>query len=100
MITSAGRVDVSWAGYGGGLINAYSLACEFYLLKGDYRNAELYLRKISAQKVLNGPISSIQVQLYQFKIDSAAGNYLSAIKHYQLHKKLSDSLYNAAKSKQ
>lgn len=33
-----------------------------------------------------------------FKVDSAQGNYLNAIKHQQLFKELSDSIFNEAKS--
>jgi hypothetical protein len=38
--------------------------------------------------------------LLQFKVDSALGNYPSAIKHYQLHTAIQDSLFSEAKSKQ
>jgi two-component sensor histidine kinase len=36
----------------------------------------------------------------KFKLDSAAGNYILAIRHYTLYKKLTDSIYNAIKSRQ
>ncbi|MCJ8153023.1 hypothetical protein MKJ01_04490 [Chryseobacterium sp. SSA4.19] len=35
-----------------------------------------------------------------FKADSVQGKYLDAIKHYQLYKKFSDSVFNGEKSKQ
>ncbi|MEJ0105878.1 MAG: hypothetical protein WDO19_26460 [Bacteroidota bacterium] len=37
--------------------------------------------------------------LWWFKLDSAQGNYPSAISHYQLYKTLNDSLFNEAKSR-
>jgi len=38
--------------------------------------------------------------LIWFKADSARGKYLDAIEHYQMYKKLSDSVFNGEKSKQ
>jgi hypothetical protein len=38
--------------------------------------------------------------LMWFKADSIQGKYLDAIQHYQLYKKLSDSVFNGEKSKQ
>lgn len=38
--------------------------------------------------------------LIWFKADSTQGKYLDAIEHYQLYKKLSDSVFNKEKSKQ
>ncbi len=38
--------------------------------------------------------------LVWFKADSARGDYLNAIKHYQLYKSLSDSVFKGEKSKQ
>ncbi|TEB41043.1 histidine kinase, partial [Flavobacterium circumlabens] len=35
-----------------------------------------------------------------FKADSSTGDYLGAIKHYQLYKSLSDSVFKGEKSKQ
>lgn len=40
------------------------------------------------------------LSLLQFKVDSATGNYLSAIQHYQRYNSLNDSIFNAAKMKQ
>jgi len=36
----------------------------------------------------------------QFRVDSASGNYVAAIKHFEIHKRLDDSLFNAIKNKQ
>jgi uncharacterized membrane protein len=38
--------------------------------------------------------------LLQFKVDSALGNYSSAIKHYQRYTALKDSVFDETKSKQ
>lgn len=41
-----------------------------------------------------------EVNLSLFKIDSAQGNYLSSIHHFQLYKDLNDSIFNEKKNKQ
>jgi two-component sensor histidine kinase len=40
------------------------------------------------------------IQLLLFKLDSAAGNYQIAIKHFQQYKTLTDSIFNEKKSRQ
>ncbi|MFD2146095.1 sensor histidine kinase [Mucilaginibacter antarcticus] len=41
-----------------------------------------------------------KIELMKFKVDSASGQYLSAITHFQKFKNLSDSIFNATKSRQ
>jgi two-component sensor histidine kinase len=79
----------------------YKLVCEFFLLTRRYQKANFYLQKVLAQpKEIISPIILSQIQLLLFKTDSASGNYVSAINHFQLYKKLNDSIFNATKSKQ
>lgn len=73
----------------------------FYLKQKDFAKAEFHLRKalsFSPQKNARSTIKDIHLLL--FKVDSARGNYVSAIQHFRLHKALSDSLFNEKKSKQ
>jgi two-component system, sensor histidine kinase PdtaS len=82
-------------------MNVYSKACEFLLMTNRYKEADSVLRKIlTAQKELIDPVMLGKTELFRSKIDSANGDYFSSIKHYQLYKKISDSLFNATKSKQ
>ena len=82
-------------------IDIYSKACEFLLKTNRYPEADRVIQKIlKEQKALISPETLSNVELFRFKIDSAKGNYFSSIRHYQLYKKISDSLFNATKSKQ
>lgn len=74
---------------------------EFYVNRHQYYNAISYLNKILAlPAVAVLPNKMKDAQLLLFKVDSAAGNYLSAIQHFQMHKTLNDSLFNETKSQQ
>lgn len=73
----------------------------FYVTRYRYHEAEPYLKKILT--IPGGIVSPHRLKdahLLLFKVDSAAGNYLSAIRHIQLHKLLNDSIFNETKSRQ
>jgi two-component sensor histidine kinase len=79
----------------------YNDIAEFYIKHQLYRKADDCLKRFirSGQRPLS-PIGLGRIQLSNFKIDSAAGNYFLAIGHFEQYKSLQDSLYNATKSKQ
>jgi two-component sensor histidine kinase len=79
----------------------YNDIAEFYISRKQYKKAGDCLTHFmeSGQRPLS-PIGLSRSQLSSFKIDSAAGNYFSAIKHFEQYKSLQDSLYNVTKSKQ
>lgn len=62
-----------------------------------YREARLFdsIAKNNGNDMLRS-----ENHLMWFKADSIQGKYLDAIQHYQLYKKLSDSVFNGEKSKQ
>lgn len=74
---------------------------EFYINRQRFQAAEPYLKKILA---IPDGIATMQhlkeTHLLLFKVDSAAGDYLAAIRHFQRHKLLNDSLFNETKSRQ
>ncbi|MEO3406363.1 sensor histidine kinase [Mucilaginibacter sp. CAU 1740] len=73
----------------------------FYLLTGQFKKAGLYtseILKLRADAIR--PITLTKIHHMQFRVDSAAGNYVSAIKHFEIHKKINDSLFSAIKAKQ
>jgi two-component system, sensor histidine kinase PdtaS len=73
---------------------------KFYITQKQYSKAEPHLNKAFANAQFS-PVSRIKdLYLLMFKVDSAGGNYLTAIGHYQKYKSLDDSLFNQAKSKQ
>lgn len=74
---------------------------EFYINRKRYQAAEPYLKKILA--IPEGIVTTQHLKdtyLLLFKVDSAAGDHLSAIRHFQMHKLLNDSLFNETKSRQ
>ncbi|GAB4014432.1 hypothetical protein GCM10028773_01160 [Spirosoma koreense] len=74
---------------------------QFYLEQQDIKQAGLFLKKALAfipQKHALSTVKDIHYML--FKVDSTQGNYLSAIRHFRLHKALNDSLFNETKAKQ
>ncbi|GGF22662.1 hypothetical protein GCM10011518_34860 [Flavobacterium limi] len=80
---------------------AYFEFGKFYEEHKNYDKA-----KFNFQKSLNfsaGIVELSQVKeanLYLFKIDSAKGNYITAIKYFQKYKDLNDSIFNEKKNKQ
>lgn len=73
----------------------------FYLNRHRYDLAAPYLSKAMAISPGIANVSRVRdLHFLLFKVDSAAGNYLSAINHFRQHKLLSDSLFNESKSKQ
>jgi two-component sensor histidine kinase/tetratricopeptide (TPR) repeat protein len=70
----------------------------FYLEQKQYDKAGFYLcqtLKFNPQKLSLAAIRDVHYMLYQ--VDSAKGDYLSALAHYRLHKILNDSLFNKTK---
>ncbi|MBS1665520.1 MAG: sensor histidine kinase [Bacteroidetes bacterium] len=82
-------------------IHYYQVLATFYLNIKQYTKAGPYIAKVlelPPGKVR--PITLYQFHEMQFEVDSASGNYISAIQHFQLHKKINDSLFNVTKSRQ
>ncbi|MVM31224.1 tetratricopeptide repeat protein [Spirosoma sp. HMF4905] len=80
---------------------AYGWLIRFFLATHQYKQAEQYLlpHRVLSEKM--GSLRGLSTNhLWTFKVDSAQGNYQSAIMHYQRHKTLNDSLFTASKSKQ
>jgi two-component sensor histidine kinase len=74
---------------------------QFYVTNGQYTKADPYLKLLltaTDEQII--PNHKMDVYLMCFKVDSAQGNYLEAIRHYQQYKKLNDSIFNDRKSQQ
>lgn len=83
----------------------YFMSCNnmaaFYVRRKHFNNAQPYLQKIFNQG--NALFSSTELATahqLQFKIDSAMGNYLSAIRHFETSKNISDSIFNKVEIRQ
>jgi two-component sensor histidine kinase len=82
-------------------IHYYQVLATFYLGMKEYAKAGPFVsRVLELPPGTVRPITLYKFYQMQFQVDSAAGNYISAIRNFQLHKRLNDSLFNATKSKQ
>ena len=73
----------------------------FYLKQNDLKKAKFFLEKSLAYIPQENSLSTMKdIHLMLFKIDSAQKNFVSAINHFRLHKRLNDSLFNETKAKQ
>src|SRR5258708_608915 len=82
-------------------IHYYQVLATFYLSTKQYAKAGPYVAKVLELPAGTvRPITLYKFHQMQFEVDSAAGNYISAIRHFELHKRLNDSLFNATKSQQ
>jgi two-component sensor histidine kinase len=77
---------------------AYYDISKFYVEQKKYPEAEKFLAD-TVTGFLSLTMNKNREFLY-FKVDSAAGKYTDAIKHFSIYKSLNDSIFNAAKSKQ
>lgn len=79
----------------------YEVVSAFYIRTREYDRARFYLKKLLELPPGDmSPVSLIHIHHMQFMVDSASGNYISAIRQYELHKALNDSVFNATKNKQ
>ncbi|MCF6402904.1 hypothetical protein L3C95_09850 [Chitinophaga filiformis] len=75
--------------------------CRFYLGRQQYKKAAIYLKRILDDNPEHWDLTtSREVSLLRFKVDSASGNLLSAMKHLQHYNKLADSAFAIEKVKQ
>lgn len=82
-------------------IHYFQIMGDFYVLTNRFEKAGFYYNKIleiPASRVR--PITLSKIHLMQFRVDSASAKYVSAIRHFEQHKKLDDSLFNITKSNQ
>ena len=83
-------------------LEMYYIIGKFYTDRQEYQKANVYLQKaLTVPGITNNFASRIKdVHLALFKVDSAAGNYLSAIQHLRTYNILNDSIFSETKSKQ
>ena len=74
---------------------------KFYLLRRSYDKAGNHLRaawKASPQKLSTAALMDVHFML--FRVDSAQGNFLSAIAHQKMQKALNDSILDSRKTRE
>ncbi|WP_160748930.1 sensor histidine kinase [Flavobacterium sp. Sd200] len=67
---------------------------------GNYKKALLYNTKYDSLCNIRSRVFCNTYHMWAFKIDSAAGNYVSAIKHYQQYKQVNDEMLGETKARQ
>ncbi len=86
-----------WTDY----IYYYQTLGNFYLLTKRFQKAGFYINKLlELPKDAIRPVSLRKVLLMKFRVDSASGNYISAINYFEKYKNLNDSLFSVTKSRQ
>jgi len=79
----------------------YYTMAKFYFDIRHFDKANYYFLQVLAAPPGIVPVSILQrAHLMCFKIDSASGQYLTAIDHYRQHTFLKDSVFNETKSRQ
>lgn len=74
---------------------------KFYLNRETFDKAGIHLRKalrFNPQKLSTAALKETHYML--FRVDSAQGNYLSAMAHYKMHKQLNDSILDSRKTRE
>jgi two-component sensor histidine kinase len=79
----------------------YSFTAFMYSSGGDMKKAKECLQKSLAIKPRSIDLDiNLSLALTQFKIDSSEGKYLLAIRNYQRHEQLKDSVFNLKRTRQ
>lgn len=79
----------------------YSAIIRFSFAAKQYANSRRFLESYYKGSKGTGNLTELSViHRMWFKLDSAQGNYLAAIKHLQQYHQITDSLINEAKNKQ
>jgi len=79
----------------------YFQISDLYIRWKKYDKAKIYLDKfMSSQSATRDLVALKQVQLMNFEIDSASGDFQAAIRHYKYYKQLNDSIFTEKKSRQ
>jgi len=79
----------------------YLQMAEMNVRSSQYRKAASYLGSfLSMGQPDIDAVKSLKIEQLWFKIDSAAGNFLLALKHFQQFKHINDSIFSERKSRQ
>ena len=80
-------------------LSYYDMAA-FYVQHQQFKKARPYLETLMLKPPSVYVSKLADIQLFLFKVDSASGHYVTAIKHLQQYKALTDSIFNDKKSQQ
>ena len=83
------------------MLTNYRIITNFYIRTKKFKKAAFYEQKMDFIPKFN--ISEFvlsQIELIKFKVDSGNHQYVFAIQHYQMHKRMLDSMFTYSKSRQ
>lgn len=72
----------------------------FYVDQKKFERGEYYLKRALSLQRNASMAWQNDIELFLYRIDSAAGRYVPAMQHFARHKLLSDSIFNSAKMQQ
>ncbi|WP_461073289.1 tetratricopeptide repeat-containing sensor histidine kinase [Spirosoma horti] len=73
----------------------------FYVERNQFKKGNFYVRPLLVDSTKKNSLSLLKdIHFMLFKIDSALGDYKSAIAHFRVHKSLNDSIFNETKNNQ
>ncbi|AUD01146.1 tetratricopeptide repeat-containing sensor histidine kinase [Spirosoma pollinicola] len=73
----------------------------FYVERNQFKKGNFYVRPLLVDSTKKNSLSLLKdIHFMLFKIDSAVGDYKSAIAHFRIHKALNDSIFNETKNNQ
>ncbi|WP_158288389.1 tetratricopeptide repeat-containing sensor histidine kinase [Mucilaginibacter psychrotolerans] len=78
----------------------YETIAEFYVTTGQFHKAAPFLSGLESISKHFTKVQKSTLALNKSKVDSASGNYFSALKHFQYHSHLKDTLFNIEKASQ
>jgi len=79
----------------------YQSVAAFFIQQKEYKKADYYLSKVlAAPREMISTTALASAHQFKFKTDSASGNYLEAIRHFQASKAITDSVFNHLRLKQ
>lgn len=72
----------------------------FYVTVNQFSKARPFLTQALKSVSVNSSYQLPQVHQLLFRVDSAAGDYIAAIRHYQVYKTITDTIFNEKKINQ
>ncbi|MBL0745654.1 histidine kinase dimerization/phosphoacceptor domain -containing protein [Chryseolinea lacunae] len=82
------------------LVEANYCIGTFYVDQKKFSRGESYLKKALSLQHNASRAWQNDIEIYLYRIDSAAGRYIPAMQHFARHKMLSDSIFNSTKMQQ
>jgi two-component system, sensor histidine kinase PdtaS len=82
-------------------VSNYMTIVRFYISIGNFKKATYYLAKLDAVPIFTiRELTLAEIELFKFKADSGNHHYFSALRHFEKHQLILDTIFNFYKSGQ